>query len=101
MIPQINDVSFGAKLIPGTVGGPGNKKLLNMFEQKTSQYANYSLLQEKLNFLGKDTFCLLNNRNEKVMSMQAPHSCYSYSCVEEVADQYVKIFKDLIKGLVD
>ena len=98
-IQQVNNANFRAKLIPGTSGGAKNKKLLDLFEQKTQAYKSYSLLQEKLNFNGKDTFYLLNKNNEKVLSMKYPHSCYSYCCLEEMADKFVEVFNHLVKGM--
>jgi len=100
-IQPVNNISFGAKLIPATSGGLKNEKLLKLFEQKTKDYKNFSLLQEKLNFNGKDTFYLLNKKNEKIMSTKAPHSCYSYSCTEEMADKFVEIFNFLAKDIVE
>lgn len=99
-VRQIDNTNFGAKLIPATSGGAKNQKLLELFENKTQTYKNYSLLQDKLNFAGKDTFCLLNCKNEKVFSTKAQHSCYSYSCIEELADRYVEIFNFLVKDMV-
>jgi len=100
-IQPVNNISFGAKLIPATSGGLKNEKLLKLFEQKTQSHPNFGLLQEKLNFSGKDTFYLLNKRNEKIMSTKAPHSCYSYSCTEEMADRFVEIFNFLAKDIVE
>lgn len=99
-VEQINNVAFGAKLFPATSGGAKNEKLLKFFEQKTQNCKNYSLLQDKLNFNGKDTFYLLNENGKKVMSTRACHSCYSYSCVEEMADRFVEIFNFLAKDVI-
>ena len=101
MINKIDMVSFGAKLIPATPGGKSNKKLLDLFEQKTKDYKNFGLLQDKLNFNGKDTFYLVNKDGEKIMSTKVGHSCYSYSCIEEMADRFVEIFKFLAKDIVE
>lgn len=100
-VQQINNVAFGAKLIPGTSGGLKNEKLLELFEQKTQDCKNYSLLQDKLNFNGKDTFYLLNKNGARIVSTNARHSCYSYSCLEEMADRYVEIFNFLLKDIVE
>ena len=100
-VQQINNVSFGAKLIPGTSGGIKNQKLLKLFEEKTSAHKNLALLQKDLNYSGLDTFSILKENGDVLYSTMRPHSCYSYSCIEEMADEYVKIFNDLFKRIID
>ena len=99
-VQQVNNTNFGAKLIPCIQGGLKNENLLKIFEEKTKLYPNYGLLQDKISYSGKDTFYLLNKNGNKVMATKAPHSCYSYSCIEDMADRFVEIFNFLIKDIV-
>ena len=95
-IQSINNISFDAKIKPGTSGGAVNKSLHELFERKTKDFQGLELVQEKLNFTGKDYFYLTDGK-EKLASKEAHHSCYSYCCLEEYVDEFVKIFNDLLK----
>ena len=100
-IQSINNTTFNAKIRPGTSGGATNKHLHELFEKKTSQYKDLTMLQDEVSFKLRDQFKLFNKAGERIAFTEAPHSCYSYSCLEEYVDEYVKIFNKLVEQAKD